>query len=222
MSVVNPAWCWDKDMLQWAETGLMNAEMISLLLQGAVPHWQDAIRMLCAIHHPRAPKTALEQVQHAVKFAAIFQPQLQCNQLCVTALRRAAVCTLASSSHWNCHTAKGRLVPQWLHPRPLKSLFFSAQSPIVKKRMALSNTRQDGMRWTAGADCCLDSVGEQFLGSSPSRALPPEWDHSALSSPTRPRSKISALIAKPIPAFFRAGRAVAGHKNRHAKKALYI
>lgn len=72
------------------------------------------------------------------------------------------------------------------------------------------------MRRTAGADGCSDSVGQQFL------VLPPGWDYSVLSSPTRPRSKISALIAKPIPAFFRAGRAVADHKNRHAKKALYI
>lgn len=152
----------------------------------------------------------------------IFQPQPQHNP----ALRHSSekgssvhFGSQPSSNYWNCHTAKGRLVLQWLHSRPLTFLFFLAQSPIVKKRMALSNKQWDGLQ---GADCCLDSVGQQFLGNPPSRALPPGWDHSALSSPTGPRSEISALIAKPIPAFFRAGRAVAGHENRHAKKALYI
>lgn len=116
------------------------------------------------------------------------------------------MCTLAADHH----QAIGIVTRQragWCRSdfTPLTSLFFLAQSPIVKKRMALSNTQQDEMIRTAGADCCLDSVGQQFLGRFPSRALPPGWDHSALSSPTRLRSKISALIAKPIPAFFRAG-----------------
>lgn len=144
--------------------------MISQLVQGAVPHWQ-AVLSGCSVPyiitehlklHSTWASPARCKVHSHIPASATMQPAL-----CHSSKKGSSVPfgSQPSSSSWNCHTAKGRLVPQWLHPRPLTSLLFSAQSPIVKKRMALSNTQQDEMRRTAGADRCLDSVGELFLGS---------------------------------------------------------
>lgn len=198
--------------------------MISLLLQSAALRCQ-AVLSGCSVLYIITECVKLHltwasppccKVHGHISTPATAQPssalQLWEGQQC--ALWQPTIIKLLELSH-----GKGQAGAAVTSPRPLTSLFFLAQSPIVKKRMALSNKQWDGLQ---GADCCLDSVGQKFLGNPPSRALPPGWDHSALSSPTGPRSEISALIAKPIPAFFRAGRAVAGHENRHAKKALYI
>lgn len=60
-----------------------------------------AIRMLCAIHHHRVRKTAfnLSKSTTLQSSRSYFNPSHSATQLCVTALRRAAVCTLAANHH---------------------------------------------------------------------------------------------------------------------------